>query len=150
MKEKLYKALFQFFHDMTLNELRLMNRQITDQNITYNTLLYYDLVATHQGEYTASQIADLLHVSKPAVITKVNEMIKLGYLYKKQSTTDKRVYYLFAYEDGVRDEFLYQKMDHGVVEALMEKYSKSDLDTFCDIMHDIGALYLNKGENLAK
>lgn len=150
MKEKLYKALFQFFHDMTLNELRLMNRQITDQNITYNTFLYYDLVATHQGEYTASQIADLLHVSKPAVITKVNEMIKLGYLYKKQSTTDKRVYYLFAYEDGVRDEFLYQKMDHGVVEALMEKYSKSDLETFCDIMYDIGALYLNKGENLAK
>lgn len=150
MKEKLYKALFQFFHDMTLNELRLMNRQITDQNITYNTLLYYDLVATHQGEYTASQIADLLHVSKPAVITKVNEMIKLGYLYKKQSTTDKRVYYLFAHEDGVRDEFLYQKMDHGVVEALMEKYSKSDLETFCDIMYDIGALYLNKGENLAK
>lgn len=150
MKEKLYKALFQFFHDMTLNELRLMNRQITDQNITYNTFLYYDLVATHQGEYTASQIADLLHVSKPAVITKVNEMIKLGYLYKKQSTTDKRVYYLFAHEDGVRDEFLYQKMDHGVVEALMEKYSKSDLETFCDIMYDIGALYLNKGENLAK
>lgn len=150
MKENLYKALFQFFHDLTLNELRLMNRQITDQNITYNTLLYYDLVATHQGEYTASQIADLLHVSKPAVITKINEMIKMGYLYKKQSTKDKRVYYLFAHEEGVRDEFLYQKMEHGVVEALMEKYTESDLNKFCDIVKDIGMLFLNKGENLEK
>lgn len=150
MHQKLYNAFIGFFHDMTLNELRLMNQNATASSVTYNTLLYYDLIATHPGEYTASSIADLLHVSKPAVITKVNEMIRNNYIYKKQSTHDKRVYYLFPNTEGLRDERLYKKIDDKVIEALKGKYSEDDLNKFCEILSDVGNLYREKGEHCDK
>lgn len=150
MNTRLYETLNKFFHDLTLNELRLMNQSMTSKTVTYNTLLYYDLIATHQGEYTASAIADLLHVSKPAVITKINEMIQQGYLYKVQSHEDKRIYHLFAHTEGIRDEMRYKKMDDGILEILESHYSEAELEKFCDMIGFVGKLYKEKGEHFAK
>ncbi len=144
MNQKIYDALNRFFHHMTLNELRLMNDKATSDSVTYNTLLYYDLIATNQGKLTASAIANMLCVSKPAVITKINDMIKEGFLYKKQSTTDKRVYYLYAHTEGIRDEVKYKKMDDDVISEFVSRYSEHELQAFCHMIEDIGNLYTHK------
>ena len=43
---KLSKALNTFYYSTALCDLRLMNKQIVDENITYNSLLYMDIIYT--------------------------------------------------------------------------------------------------------
>ena len=85
MKDRILAAIHQFFRDITLQELRLMNHSDDLGRLTYTSLLYIDLIWSNQGVYTASAIAELLGVSKPAAIMKINELMAQGYLYKKQS-----------------------------------------------------------------
>lgn len=62
---ELRKALDTFYYSTALCDLRLMNKQFVDENITYNSLLYIELIYTMNGTCTASKLAELLHVSKP-------------------------------------------------------------------------------------
>lgn len=63
---ELRKALDSFYYSTALCDLRLMNRQFIDENITYNSLLYLELIYAMDGRLTASKIAEMLCVSKPA------------------------------------------------------------------------------------
>ena len=70
---ELQKALDTFYYSTALCDLRLMNKQFVDKNITYNSLLYLELIFSMEGKCTASKIAELLYISKPAVTLKINE-----------------------------------------------------------------------------
>lgn len=82
-----------FFYTLSLNELNLMNHNQLCPDVSYNTLLYLDLIY-FIPDCTASKIAQQLHISKPAVTSKINDMIAQGLVKKVQSQKDKRVYYL--------------------------------------------------------
>lgn len=75
---ELRKALDTFYYSTALCDLRLMNKQFVDENITYNSLLYIKLIYTMNGTCTASKLAELLHVSKPGVTLKLNELLRQG------------------------------------------------------------------------
>ena len=82
-----------FFYTLSLNELNPMNHNQLCPDVSYNTLLYLDLIY-FIPDCTASKIAQQLHISKPAVTSKINDMIAQGLVKKVQSQKDKRVYYL--------------------------------------------------------
>lgn len=145
LKEKIYQAALKLFYNLTLNELSAMNKKYADSSITYNSLLYVDLIRAHHGKCTASSLAELLNVSKPGVITKVNELIKQGYIYKKQSETDKRIYYLYANEDAVPAFEYYKKMDMQVAEKMAQRYSSQEIEKFCSMLETMSEFYLDKG-----
>ena len=79
---ELRRALDSFYYSTALCDLRLMNRQFIDENITYNSLLYLELIYAMDGRLTASKIAEMLCVSKPAVTLKINELIRQGLVVK--------------------------------------------------------------------
>ena len=79
---KLRKALNTFYYSTALCDLRLMNKQIVDENITYNSLLYMDIIYTMNGTCTVSKLAEMLHVSKPGVTAKINELLRQGVITK--------------------------------------------------------------------
>ena len=85
----LKKACDQFYLDLIINELRLMNSTNTSNNITYNSLLYLDIIG-YKKNCTVSYIADVLNVAKSAVTLKVKELEKMGLVKKTQSEEDKR------------------------------------------------------------
>lgn len=60
---ELRKALDSFYYSTALCDLRLMNRQFIDENITYNSLLYLELIYAMDGRLTASKIAEMLCLS---------------------------------------------------------------------------------------
>ncbi len=130
------------FHTLTISELQLMNKNYYDGNISYNSLLYIDLIYNRQGQYTASKIAEDLCVSKPAVIMKINELIKKGYLYKKQDPNDKRNYYLFVSDKIIAEYEVYRMMDDKVASYLEERYSQEELEKFKKIFDDMCAHYI--------
>ena len=139
-------TLNQFFYSMTINELQLMNTKFQSLNITYNSLLYLDIIS-YTDNCTITFLAQSLHISKSAVTIKINEMVKQGLIIKEQSEDDKRVFYL-KLNDNIAT--IYQKYDKALYKAIeiMDKtYSKQELETFCRIMSDIEKTYTKEIQN---
>ena len=141
MKQQLISAVSQFFHDYTLNEMHMMNRYNPHSQLTYRSLLYLDLIYGRPGYYTASSLADALHISKTAVIMKVNELIKKGYIFRKQSTEDKRVYYLYVNQETLPEYTVYQEIGERVAENMCKKYSSQEIELFCRMLSDMDKTY---------
>lgn len=141
MKKNLIKVMGNFYHDMAILELKLQNADFSKTELTYNSLQYLEIIGAHQGEYTASKIADILHVARPSVTQKINKLEELGYIEKKQSDIDKRIYYLYTTNkaDKKKNEML--KIDAKIESALKEKYNQEDLDMFFGIIEFMGNLY---------
>ncbi|MGI6031122.1 MAG: MarR family transcriptional regulator [Eubacteriales bacterium] len=148
MRQQIFETVNRLFHNLTVNELQMVCKKYPVDNMTYTSLLYLDLVYCNPGKYTASAIADLLHVSKPGVITRVNELIQKGYLYKKQSDTDKRAYYLYVDEKAAPAYAFCRELDMSIAEELAQTYTPEQVGLFCRMLDHMGQLYLEKGEKV--
>lgn len=147
MKNKYSKVLSAIIHDSAIFELRLSNMEHEDKVITYNSLLYLDIIRAKNGEYTASNIADLLHVSRPSVTQKINELESTGYITKSQSKKDKREFYLSVTDkyDTIYDAILGENIDGDgdMISLLNSRYSESEVDKFFDMLGDVSKHYLS-------
>ena len=137
---KLRKALDTFYYSTALCDLRLMNRQFVDETITYNSLLYLELIFSMNGTCTASQIADLLHVSKPAVTLKINELIRQGLVTKSTDPNDRRKNYLSVNEEAIPKYKVYRRQDAAAIKRITEKYTEEDIKKFCEMLDIISSI----------
>ncbi len=145
----LRKALDTFYYSSALCDLKLMNKKFVDENITYNSLLYLELIYTMNGKCTASKIAEMLNVSKPAVTLKINELIKQGLVTKTNDPDDKRKNYLFVNEEAAKQYKIFRRQDNEVIKRITDKYSDKDVQNFCEmlnIMSEINFEEINGGE----
>ena len=130
----LRRALDTFYYSTALCDLRLTNKKFVNENITYNSLLYMEVIFSMNGKCTASKLAELLHISKPAVTLKINELIKQGLVTKSTDPEDRRKNYLSVNEDAVPKYKVYRRQDQAVIEKIMERYSQEDIDKLCDML----------------
>ena len=144
----LKKALDSFYYSTALCNLRLMNEKFVDEHITYNSLLYLELIFTMKGECTVSRIADLLNISRPGVTLKVNELIKQGLVTKTPDPDDRRKNYLTVNEEAVPQYKIYRYQDNEAVRRITEKYSSEEIRMFCDMLDMISEINFEelKGE----
>ncbi len=144
----LKKALDSFYYSTALCNLRLMNEKFVDEHITYNSLLYLELIFTMKGECTVSRIADLLNISRPGVTLKVNELIKQGLVTKTPDPDDRRKNYLTVNEEAVPQYKIYRYQDNEAVRRITEKYSVEEIRMFCDMLDMISEINFEelKGE----
>jgi DNA-binding MarR family transcriptional regulator len=139
------KAIDRLYYNIILNELRMMNKNILYHNITYNSLLYLDLIS-YTENCTVSFLADVLHVAKSSVTLKVNELMKQGLVEKNQSQRDRRVYFL-----TVRPEILHEfkKLDQATdyaVEQVQKQYAPEEIDRFCEMLDAFSSYYNDYAE----
>ncbi len=146
MNTKIKCAIDKIFHDNAIAELRLLHNGTGDSSLTYNDILYLSMIEAHSGEYTASNIADMLYVSRPAVTQKINELEKKGYISKVQSETDKRVYKLFTNREGKSKKYyeVTDKTNQDIIEKLSCDYSNEQIGLFCEITEKIGEIILQE------
>lgn len=137
MNNELVKAMIKFYHDLSIFELKLQNSLQDETKLTYNDLLYLDIISAHPGEYTSSQIADMLHVSRPSVTKKIKELIKKGYVTRTQCDNDKRVYYLFV-SDSMYFNYSGEKFGKELSKMVESKYSNEEIHNFCELLNLIG------------
>ena len=142
----LKKMLERFYYELSLNELKLMNESRSLPNLTYNSLLYLDII-DYTENCTVSLLAERLSISKPAVTMKVNELIKQGWLEKTQSENDRRVFYLTLrpqvgemYED-------YRKILNYAVEKMKKEFSGNEIEKFCEMLNAFNNYYLEGFDN---
>jgi len=142
MENKLRNIINKINHDQALLDLRLQNKYQKNK-ITYNSILYIDIIRSHDNKYTSSQIADLLHVSRPSVTQKINELEKMGIVKKTRSASDKRLFYLSICDEFIPEELRNQDelAEARVREVLKEKYTEEEIDRFSDMLEILSEVY---------
>ena len=133
-----------FYYSTALCDLRLMNRKIDGKNLSYNSLLYLELIHSMHGKCTASAIAELTGVSKPGVTSKLNELYNAGYIIKTPDIMDKRKIYLEVNEDKLPLFRIYKKQDELVLKRLNEHFSEADIEKFCKMLSIITEINYNE------
>ena len=128
---------------MSILELQIFNNRTFDK-YSYHDNLYVDLIRNHQNEYTSTQIADLLKVSRPAVTQKINDLIKKGLLKRTQSKTDKRVYYLSLSDEKLQEDNYFFDKNTEIEEIIIEKYGYEKIDIFCEMLEFISEEFLQQ------
>ena len=134
MEIGLLKAMDKMMHDISISDLRKAYDKNRNCDLSYNDTLYLNIIEGHPNEYTASQIADMLKVTRPSVTQKINELVRKGYVIRTQSEKDKRVYYLSInmdnryYTDGNVKEDIY------VEQLVLEKYGQENIDLVCEML----------------
>lgn len=127
-------SLNAFYYSNALCDLQLMNRQFSNPAITYNSLLYLEIIYSMQGKCTASRLADLLCVSRPGVTKKLNELLEQGLILKTPDPSDGRKYFLSVNEETAPQYRIYRQQDDLAVRTITERYSQEDIRKFSDML----------------
>lgn len=144
----LRKSLDTFYYSTALCDLRLMNKEFVDKTITYNSLLYIELIYTMNGTCTASKLAELLHVSKPGVTLKLNDLLKQGLIKKTPDQSDKRKIYLSVNDDAIPQYKVFRRQDSEAIKRISNRFTKDEIEKFCemlDIISEINFEEINEG-----
>lgn len=141
---RIKKALKQLYYSLALNELHLMNDTCTP-NISYNSLLYLDLIELKPG-CTVSQLAEMLGISKSAVTLKVNELMSQGLVKKTQSSEDRRVNYLSVTEQVALEYRSYDRRLTQAIQKIEANHTRQEIDLFVRMLGEIGKEYLERNE----
>lgn len=135
-----------FYYRMSLYELQAMNGTDLYNGLSYNSLLYINVI-DQMEDCTASKIADALNITKPAVTLKINELVKQGVILKKQSDADKRVYYLTLSPQMEHIINIYDEIFEIVEARLKKKYTEEEIELFTEILHTISGYEWRKIKN---
>lgn len=142
----LAETLNKFYHDVAINELRLMNEMKQSAGVSYNSMLYLEIIASTEN-CTASKLAKLLHISKPAVTMKLNELIKQGLLERTPSGTDGRVKYISVQPGLLREFEAYDALMCRMANVVESRYTKEESELFGRILLDIAKECVKEEEN---
>lgn len=136
----LRKTLDTFYYSAALCDLNLMNKEFVDENITYNSLLYIELIYTMNGTCTASKLAKLLNVSKPGVTLKLNELLKQGLISKTPDPNDRRKSYLTVNEEAIPQYKVFRHQDNEAIKRLTESFTAEEIEKFCQMLDTISQI----------
>lgn len=138
----LLDTLNRFYYSMALNELQLMNQNTAFPNITYNSLLYLDLIS-YNKDCTVSYLSEILHISKSAVTIKVNELERQGLVTKTRSEKDRRIYHI-SISPQVQAEYTQFDQCMSKATALIEStFTADELSKFELMLDIVKDAYLN-------
>ncbi len=140
MNGKLTKALHKITHDTALYELKRLYSHDKKSELSYHDTLYLNIIEAHPNEYTSSQIADLLKITRPSVTEKINQLCKKGYILRTQSETDKRVFYLSINPDSPKDYETTASYESEIESKILEKFGENNVDLFCELIEFLSDL----------
>lgn len=140
----LMACLNRYYYDMTVTELRMLNRD-PGAKLSHHSAMYLELI-DWQENCTVSSLSETLHISKPAVTKKVNDLLQRGLVVKTQSQSDKRVFYLRVSAAISKANELYDRPYEHAVHVLEQAYSEEELSAFCRILDRFSAEYMKEAK----
>ncbi len=142
MGGKFIKALNKITHDTALYELKRLYSHDKKSELSYHDTLYLNIIEAHPNEYTSSQIADLLKITRPSVTEKINQLCKKGYILRTQSETDKRVFYLSINPHSPKDYETTASYEDEMERDVLAKFGEEKVDIFSEIIEYLSELML--------
>jgi len=128
-----------FYYRMALHELQMMNEGDYYHGLSYNSILYINVISLMEKDCTVSGLAEALKVTKSAVTLKVNELVKQGAVEKVQSEEDRRVYRLRLTPEMKKTVGLYDRVFDRIGNEIREHYTEQELNLFGEILHMISS-----------
>ena len=119
--------------DLSLRELK---RAQNDLDVSYQDLLYMDIIYFHP-ETTVSYIADVLNIAGTAVTVRLNRMEKNGWIRRTRSESDRRQYIISLTGEAMRMYREYEDEWSTRMDTLCEKYSESKTDELLDMLETL-------------
>ncbi|ONI38899.1 hypothetical protein AN639_06925 [Candidatus Epulonipiscium fishelsonii] len=117
-----------YFHDLAILELKFQNNILGAKKLSFNSLMYLDIIRNCPDKYTVSDIAEILEISKPSVTQKIKELEQLGYVKKVQSETDKRVFYLAITDEIQKVESIFEDAMKTTIKELQKEYTETEIN----------------------
>ncbi|PWL41887.1 MAG: transcriptional regulator [Bacillota bacterium] len=125
-----------FYYRMALHELQMMNGSDAFSGLSYNSLLYLNVIDVTE-DCTVTKLADALSITRSAATLKVNDLVRQGAVLREQSQADKRVNYIRLSPEMSRAMRLYDKLFERIEERLKDQYTPQELSLFEEILHEI-------------
>lgn len=138
VKLDLTSIMNEFYYHMSLYELQFMNEQDYYGKLSYNSVLYLNIIDM-MDHCTVSRIAEILRLTKSAVTIKLNELVKLDMVEKIQSEEDRRVYYLKLSPKADHIMRNYDNIFRRIEAELNNIYKQEELALFSDILQKISS-----------
>lgn len=135
------KTFSDFHYAFILNDLRRMGKSRLLSRVSYSNLLYLDLIDMIP-DCTASKLSEALHVTKPAVTIRVNELMRLGLVKKETNPADGRMQYIRLNNEAVEEYRTFDSMQRHAVEAVRAAHSPEELAAFETVMQTFSKAYL--------
>lgn len=126
-------SLNQFYYDTTVSDLRQLSRTGGGE-LSYNTIMYLDVISYQAGYCTISTLAETLHISKSAATMKTAELAKLGLLERTRSDADRRVVFLKLSEPAAQALSAYDRPFERAVRLVESQFTSRQIETFCHIL----------------
>ena len=107
-----------------------------------------DIIYTMNGTCTVSKLAEMLHVSKPGVTAKVNELLRQGVITKTPAPEDKRKHYLAINDKAISQYKFYRKQNMKAIKRITESFTTEEINQFCkmlDMISEINFEEINGG-----
>lgn len=143
---KIINEMNHFYYKMALYELQMMNNKDYYNGLSYNSMLYINVIAQMEN-CTLSQLSEVLHVTKSAITIKINELVKAGAVEKIQSVDDKRVFYV-RLSSTMKDAIgIYDEVFTKIEQDINQKYTNQQLELFNDILNTISSYNWRKIKN---
>lgn len=98
------------------------------------TQFQYISVINQNGDLSFTGLAQALNLSKPAVTSIVNKLIEQGYVYKRQSASDRRVYHIHLTEEGKQVADAYEESRREYVDGIHQALTESEFDQLLALM----------------
>ena len=99
-----------------------------------------ELIYTMNGTCTASKLAELLHVSKPGVTLKLNELMRQGLITKTPDSHDKRKNYLSVNDEAIPQYKVFRRQDNEAIQRITERFTPEEIGKFCEMLDIISEI----------
>lgn len=95
-----------------------------------------NIIVQTPGPHTSVMLADLLGVSKPMITAHLSVLMEKGYITKRQSSEDKRVYYILPTERALALVAAANEETSSLLESFIQAMGQAEFDTLVRLIAD--------------
>lgn len=130
------EAMNYFYFRSSVSELRAMHGGDYSPGLTYHSMLYLNIISGMEN-CTVSKLAETLQITRSAVTIKVNELVKRGFVEKRQSTEDGRSWLLTLTPSMAEIYAMFNDLSIKTEAKLREKHSDSEMALFGQMLREV-------------
>ncbi|WP_319370504.1 MarR family transcriptional regulator [uncultured Ilyobacter sp.] len=97
-KQELTALIIKFYNELSKCSVET-SKELGSYEMQIKQFHYLSLI-DKTPNMTSSELSEILNITKPSVTEIINKLIKLGCVYRDQSSSDKRVFYIKLTEKG--------------------------------------------------
>jgi DNA-binding MarR family transcriptional regulator len=126
----------QVYFSMVTNELQRMRSNGLYRGVSYNGLLYMDLIR-HMPDATVSSIAQTLGVAKSSVSQRISELESKGLVVRHKDEHDARISHVGIAPDAIDDVSAIDTSIREAVQSLSKEYNEKEILIGCAMLSSV-------------